>query len=129
MKAIIIRQSYPKYTEGTLLLFDQKGKKVFETNTLELPYKNNEPRKSCIPTGRYDITPRTSPKFGEHFLINEEFEERSMLLIHAGNDVSDTTGCILVGTRSDGGLLWSKKALAQLIELCPKGFTLNIVEL
>lgn len=66
--------------------------------TLEPPWLDNTPKKSCIPAGKYKIVPRTSPKFGEH-LILQDVEGRSYILCHAGNLPGDTEGCILVGSR------------------------------
>lgn len=106
--------------------------KIFEFTTLELPWKNNEKRISCIPPGAYNVNKRISPKFGQSFHI-KDVENRSYILIHAGNYNDDTLGCILVG---DGfididkdGLLdiySSKDTLRHLNNLMTNEFTLSI---
>lgn len=133
MQAIITRQkSDKKQTLGRLELFDVEGKKVFECKTLELPDLNNLRQKSCIPKGEYTITPRTSPKYGLHFLINN-VPNRDTILIHYGNYNTDILGCILVGAthadiNGDGfpDVTSSKLTLNKLLKHAPKGFTLII---
>lgn len=67
--------------------------------TLELPYKNNEPYKSCIPTGRYRMNNIVSPALG-YVVGLSQVKNRSAILIHAGNTIADTAGCILVGRKA-----------------------------
>lgn len=69
---------------------------VFKCRTLELAWRNNEKSKSCIPAGTYNIEKRYSKKYENHYIVNN-VENRSYILIHAGNYNTDTTGCILVG--------------------------------
>lgn len=69
--------------------------------TLELPWKDNQQRESCIPDGRYKCARIVSPKFGETFHI-QDVPDRSEIIFHAGNLPRDTKGCILLGQ----GLLW-----------------------
>lgn len=66
--------------------------------TLELPWKNNQPRISCIPAGRYVVKKRVSAKYGHHWEL-KDVEGRTYILIHAGNTIKDIQGCILVGNR------------------------------
>lgn len=133
MQAIIKRQkSDKKQTLGTLELKDVTGKKLFECKTLELPDLNNLRQKSCIPKGEYTITPRNSPKYGLHFLVNN-VPGRDTILIHYGNFNTDILGCILVGAahadiNGDGfpDVTSSKDTLKKLLKLAPEGFTLTI---
>lgn len=96
--------------------------------TLELPdlnndgIKNNEVRKSCIPSGTYRVTRHNSPKFGRTFWV-KDVPGRSAILIHPGNYYYHTLGCILVGTdqrdlNKDGLIdnVSSKKAMRALLE-------------
>ncbi len=64
--------------------------------TLELPDKGNERNVSCIPKGIYKASAHTSYKFKSAYLI-EDVPNRGSILIHSGNTVKDTEGCILLG--------------------------------
>jgi hypothetical protein len=50
MKLELIRTYYPAGTNGDLLL---NGDKV--CSTIELPWKKNAPKVSCIPEGEYEL--------------------------------------------------------------------------
>ena len=71
-------------------------------NTIEKPYKNNEPCVSCIPAGVYELNPTTSPKFGKTYCLeNPELDvsldgitKRTHILIHKANFESQLLGCI-----------------------------------
>jgi hypothetical protein len=91
---------------GILEVIDD-GSVVFECKTLELPWKENQNRISCIPPGPsateaavYDLRPRPAEESGsfdyDHFLV-EGVEGRSYILIHAGNLYTQILGCTLVG--------------------------------
>lgn len=71
---------------------------------LELEWRNNQRRISCIPEGEYELLPRFTPKRGEHIILSK-VPNRDSILIHAGNDVSiedgddaDSLGCLLPQT-------------------------------
>lgn len=64
--------------------------------TLELPWRANEPERSCIPAGSYVCQRVQSPKFGETFEVTH-VPNRSHILLHKGNVAGDTLGCILIG--------------------------------
>jgi hypothetical protein len=72
--------------------------------TLELPWAGNKNRRSCIPPGpgeeaiTYKAKRHESPRYGETLYL-PGVPGRSEILIHAGNYVSDTLGCILVGAQ------------------------------
>lgn len=108
-------------TTGRLNVYGADGAKRGTLMTLELPWRANARRVSCIPPGVYRLAPRTSPRFGAHLdVAGEESDGRGDVLIHAGNRVSDTQGCILPGLDwlRDGprvvGVSDSRAALAQL---------------
>lgn len=62
--------------------------------TIELPWKQNALRVSCIPEGRYRVLDRFSAKFGRHFHI-VDVPNRSFILIHpANNALKELAGCI-----------------------------------
>lgn len=77
-------------TFGMLLFQD----KVF-CATLELPYKDNQKKVSCIPEGYYFCSRTHSPKFGDVFQVMD-VPNRDNILFHAGNTIADIEGCIIV---------------------------------
>ena len=68
--------------------------------TLELPWRGNQKRISCIPAGDYKVRVRPARQSATRkyvHLIVEEVHNRSYILFHRGNRPKDTLGCILVG--------------------------------
>jgi 7-cyano-7-deazaguanine synthase in queuosine biosynthesis len=100
--------------------------------TIELEWKNNARRISCIPIGTYTVVKRTSNKYGQHFhLIN--VPGRNMILIHSGNYYSDSLGCIIVGSDhkdidKDGlvDVVNSKATLSRMFTTFPDRFKLLV---
>jgi len=106
----------------------------YELSTIELKWNDNKIGKSCIPEGKYKATPRTSAKYGKHFLINGTFP-RTYVLFHAANYSRQLRGCIAVGMYhadidKDGltDVVSSKKAMSILLKTFPDGFEFEIVE-
>jgi len=103
--------------------------------TLEDAWRDNRPRVSCIPAGTYEVIPHgwedgSTVKFKRVWEITG-VPGRSAILIHQGNTVDDTVGCVLVGTTLgmiDGrrGILGSNAALNKLRATLPKAFTLIV---
>lgn len=91
--------------------------------TLELPWKDNKRKESCIPTGLYQVKSHISGRHGEsYFLTNVKGREE--ILIHRGNVVSDSTGCLLIGLgianiKEEDAVINSAAAL-QLLKLSLK---------
>jgi hypothetical protein len=75
---------------------------------------------TAIPAGRYQLELVNSSNFGHDTLSLVGVPGFSLIRIHAGNDDSNTEGCILVGTavedpQGDGGdVVDSRIALLQL---------------
>ena len=65
---------------------------------LERPWRNNSRSISCIPLGTYLVKPHDSPSKGKCFILVGPEPERSDILIHVGNELKDTEGCLLVGS-------------------------------
>ena len=103
MVRLIRLRSGEDFIGGVLVV---RGEVVAQT--LELPWLGNRRRVSCIPCGEYVMERIESPKFGEVYEI-QGVENRSEILIHKGNNVDDTSGCILVGSSRVGGDLYGSR--------------------
>ncbi len=64
--------------------------------TLELPWKDNQRRISCIPAGEYETVRVQSPRLGNTFMV-KDVPNRSEILIHGAGTIADLLGCIGVG--------------------------------
>ena len=62
--------------------------------TVEEVWRNNQRNISSIPEGKYRLISRKTAKRGRHLLL-QEVPNRSLILIHAGNTIAHTKGCIL----------------------------------
>lgn len=69
--------------------------------TLELPWNDNKSDISCIPAGIYQYEQFLSPTKGNVWQIMN-VPGRMDILIHEGNFLSNTEGCILVGSQFSG---------------------------
>ena len=105
------RTYFPDGTNGKL---GCDGK--FICNTIELPWKENEKRVSCVPEGKYSLSKRFSAKHQWHLEI-VGVPGRSLILFHpANNALAELNGCIAPVTKITGaGLgLMSRKAFSRL---------------
>ena len=98
----------------TGVLYPPDGLSVF---TLEDPWKDNEKRVSCIPTGTYRVVMSMSKRFGRVMPELLNVPDRDNIRVHGGNVVADTEGCILVGMERDdnGNLVHSQRALSYMM--------------
>lgn len=113
----ITRTYFPDGTNGIL---ECEGK--FICNTIELPWKKNETKVSCIPEGKYFIKKRYSKKIQWHLEVFD-VKNRSLILFHpANNALQELNGCIAPVTKLSGpGLgLMSRKAFSKLKNLVYK---------
>ena len=95
-RAVLVRlDSDDKQTLGALTVYCGTDK-VFECKTLELPWLDNKPFKSCIPAEHYLVKYRQSETYDDHWIL-KDVEDRDLILIHHGNFHRDTEGCICVG--------------------------------
>ena len=119
MMAQLVRNQMKENAEATTgLLYTPMGAIL---HTLERPWKNNETSVSCIPVGNYVATLYPSEKFkGEYYRLHET-KPRTYILIHPGNYVHETNGCILLGMGcgyDEHGIpcVWSsRKAVSQFM--------------
>ena len=78
----------------------------FSCYTLERPWEANRQNVSCIPEGVYSMGLRASAVVrrasGREFSEGWELQDvpgRSLIMMHPGNWVHDTEGCVLTGER------------------------------
>ena len=110
-----------------------KMSKLFELKTLELPYRNNDPNVSCIPSDEYIVRLTKSQKFGVDLYEVLNVQGRSGIRIHKANYFTELLGCIAVGVQfidlnNDGFLDVTNSKLAQefMMGLLGKEFRLSI---
>lgn len=100
--------------------------------TCEDPWNNNQHGVSCIPAGVYECQKFNGDKFKNVWQIMN-VPNREAILIHNGNDINDTHGCILVGQgffQYEGmpAVSNSRATLELLRSTLPDTFTLTIKE-
>ena len=111
MVLILRRRYFPEGTNGKL----ECGGKLI-CNTIELPWKKNKRRVSCIPEGKYILQKRCSANFKWHIEIMN-VANRTLILFHpANNAIKELNGCIAPVTKISGaGIgLMSRKAFSKL---------------
>ena len=129
-----------KQTLGTFTI-TKNNAVTFTCKTIELPWKNNERKVSCIPDGVYRTIRHRSQSYGECFWV-QDVPGRSEILIHHGNYAAsinpktgtpDTKGCILPGEKhadvnADGipDVTSSVNTMKKLREILPDAFELVI---
>lgn len=114
-------------TLGILNLGDE-----FRCHTVELPWLDNQRDISCIPQGTYECQKHHSPTHGLCISVKNVID-RSDILIHVANSVTELLGCVAVGEyvkdiNSDGipDVANSAKTLDRLLSLLPDKFQLVI---
>ncbi|WP_196829479.1 DUF5675 family protein [Flavobacterium sp. CG_9.1] len=115
---LILKRTY--FPDGTNSKLEYEGKLI--CNAIELPWKKNETKVSCIPEGKYFIRKRYSNKFKWHLEVMN-VENRKFILIHpANNALAELNGCIAPVTQFSGpGLgIMSRKAFYKLKDMAYK---------
>ena len=104
MKTITLQRIVEGSLGDGVLLRGMFGVLIDNTNgvpfavTLEQPWRNNSRFVSCIPADTYTCVEYTSSKFPNTYEVTGVME-RSSILLHKGNYVDDTGGCILVAEK------------------------------
>lgn len=107
MVLILSRTYFQNGTNGKL---EYQGKLI--CHTIELPWKDNTPKISCIPEGEYFLTKRYSRKFGWHLELLQ-VHNRSLILFHPANDAKqELQGCIAPVTKLSGPGIGSMSRVA-----------------
>ena len=112
MELQLVRYCYgPDHTAGLLKFGDNLELSVW---TLECPWQNNFIFVSCIPDGSYPLVAFDSEQHPNCWVVTP-VPGRTGILIHPGNKVEDTQGCILPGLTQEPGRVWnSREALRML---------------
>tara|TARA_R100000426_G_scaffold85881_1_gene66382 strand:- start:7 stop:462 length:456 start_codon:yes stop_codon:yes gene_type:complete len=111
---LLIRDTFTDKSTIGKLYFDGE----FYGHTLELPWKDNEKRVSCIPKGVYEVKKRHTEesKYKYEHLHILDVEDRELILMHIGNYPKNSKGCILLGnTRALNFVGESRKAFYKLM--------------
>lgn len=116
-----------RHTAGVLII-----DKVQRFATLELPWRQNKPLKSCIPVGKYKWVKEFSPHFGYRCCELKGVPGRSEVKIHIANRVSELQGCIAIGMyfsfRAINELENSRIAFEEFMSIMPESGTIEIVD-
>ncbi len=111
---LLIRDTFTDKSTLGKLYFDGE----FYGHTLELAWKDNEKRVSCIPKGVYEVKKRHTEesKYKYEHLHILDVENRELILMHVGNYPKNSKGCILLGnTRALNFVGESRKAFYKLM--------------
>jgi len=90
-------------TFSTAIVTKPDGTEPWHGFILELPWKNNQRRVSCIPAGRYRArfrTPENTPaglRTGVYELL--DVPDRDGILVHVANKAEELLGCLAPGER------------------------------
>jgi hypothetical protein len=125
---LIREPSTPDGTRGTW--YDDDSSRL--CYTIELPWLQNEPDKSCIPSGVYEFVKYLSPKHGFDVWLAQDVPGRSDIEIHPANLASELLGCIGTGDTLgdiDGriAVLNSQVTFRMLMSKLPDSFYLTII--
>lgn len=106
---IVIKRIYlgDNYTIGKLYV-DNK----YLCDTLEPSFTAGS--HPAVSYGTYQVNLVWSPKF-HRYMLRLEVPRRSGILIHAGNSVDDTLGCILLGENKSVGRLHNSRKYVELL--------------
>ena len=97
MVVVLSRTYFPNGTNGKL---ESDGK--FICYTIELPWKENETKVSCIPEGEYVIRKRYSRKYNWQLEVVDVPSRKGILLHPANNAQSELKGCIAPVSKLSG---------------------------
>ncbi len=101
MKMTLTRTSYGVgYTTGVLCEGERLLAHTLEPERRDLRREPKVPGKTAIPEGRYRIKLSPSRRFNRLMPYLMEVPNFTGVMLHCGNTVEDTSGCILVGERS-----------------------------
>src|SRR6478609_5477079 len=112
---LLLHRTYHKMgTNGILRIQDE-----LLCYTIELPWLQNIPMKSCIPEGRYPLVLRYSPRHKHHLLLKDTGTRKLILIHRANHAIKELKGCIATVTAltGPGTGTGSGKAFNKLMDL------------
>ena len=120
LKRIALKDNY---TIGKLYIDDKYFCDTLEDAVRDVKIKHQ----TAIPKGIYKVTLTASPRFKRILPRLHDVPEFTGVLIHRGNTIDDTSGCILVGeNKKKGMVLNSTKYEVELVTILTKSNSKNI---
>ena len=132
-KLLLVRkvESKSNYTSGVLYIAKNNqaatmnGRRIMFTqqcDTLEPKWRDLKTQQkvkgqTAIPEGEYKIVMSPSAKFHRNMPYLKNVPQFEGIMIHPGNTVKDTMGCILVGVKSGTGLLVSRITFEKIMKI------------
>jgi len=134
MELILKRTNKAKdFTEGELYLMTGNVPQLI-CATLEPTWRDlrhGEAKvmgQTAVPEGRYQIEMRHSPTFKRLMPYLCEVPNFSQVMIHPGNTVADTRGCILVGEKNRSGVLInSRRCFTEFLEVTSRAQIISLL--
>ena len=111
------------YTTGVLYIAKTHDTMyVKQCDTLEPQWRDLKTQqkvmgKTAIPEGEYKIVMSPSAKFHRNMPYLKDVPQFEGIMIHPGNTVEDTRGCILVGTKYGAGLANSRAKFEKIMKI------------
>ncbi len=112
MNLQLVRYCYgPDHVAGLLKFGDNLELSLW---TLECPWRDNQIFVSCCPDGSYPLVAFDSPDHPDCWVLTP-VPGRTGILIHVGNTVADTQGCILIGIQQGPGSVGNSRAALRML--------------
>ena len=96
--------------------------------TLERPWLDNRPKVSCVPKGEYLVQRTVRPIHGNTWEVLN-VPNRSAILIHKGNFVHDSEGCIILGESFEDTLSAKSDRIETTVQSSGKAYSEFMIRL
>lgn len=106
------------YTAGKMYVDGRHFADTLEPRAIDWSKEEKTLGKTAIPEGTYKVEMRYSTKFKTQMPYVQNVPHFDGIMLHVGNSVRDSRGCILIGTRTYPSVLThSRDAVNRLILL------------
>lgn len=106
------------YTAGKMYVDGRHFADTLEPRAIDWSKEEKTLGKTAIPEGTYKVEMRYSTKFKTQMPFVQNVPHFDGIMLHVGNSVRDSRGCILIGTRTYPSVLThSRDAVNRLILL------------